>query len=56
MTEKDRIGALKNKHVELESEIKKEFGKSTPDDLLIAALKREKLRIKDELAGLEPAH
>ena len=53
MGELDRIDVLKSKHQELESEIEKEFQKQAPDDLLISALKRQKLRIKDELALLD---
>ena len=52
MADKDRIDVLKTRHQELESEIEREFESSTPADLLIATLKRQKLRIKDELAEL----
>ena len=54
MSKDDRIEMLKTKHSELEEAIKKENGRPYPDDIEIAGLKKQKLRIKDELAVLLP--
>ena len=43
---------LGQKHHELEEKILKESQRPCPDQFKIAALKKEKLRIKDELALL----
>jgi hypothetical protein len=48
----DRIESLKTKHADLEQQITSENTKPHPDDILIADLKKQKLRIKDELARL----
>ncbi len=53
MSDQDRIDVLKIKHHELDTEIERETEKPTPNDLLISALKKQKLRIKDQLAELE---
>jgi len=52
MTVEDRIESLKIKHSRLENEIDEESHRPQPDNMLIAALKREKLRIKDEIARI----
>ena len=44
------IQALKSKHQDLEAKIEEENSRPLPDEDLIAGLKREKLKIKDELA------
>jgi len=44
------IQALKAKHQDLEAKIDEENSRPLPDEDLIAGLKREKLKIKDELA------
>ena len=51
----DRIESLKSKHAELESLLAQENTRPHPDDVLIADLKKRKLRIKDELAKLAHA-
>jgi len=48
----DRVEALKAKHADLESKILEEENRPSPNELLIKELKREKLRIKDQIAGL----
>ena len=53
MTVEDRIESLKVKHSRLEHEIDAEVHRPLPDGMLIAALKREKLRIKDEIARMD---
>lgn len=48
----ERIDALKAKHQALETAIEEEFNRPRPDDIHIASLKKQKLRIKDEIASL----
>ena len=52
MTEAERIESLKSEHRELESKIEQESRRPAPDHTLVKTLKRQKLRIKDELASL----
>ncbi|MBF0248079.1 MAG: YdcH family protein [Alphaproteobacteria bacterium] len=47
-----RIDSLKSRHHELESAIEAENAKPYPNDIEIHALKKEKLKIKDELESL----
>ncbi len=51
----DRIESLKSKHADLEQQITLENARPHPDDDLIHDLKKQKLRIKDELAKLAHA-
>ena len=48
----ERIDALKAKHQALETEIEEEVHRPSPDDTHIASLKKQKLKIKDEIAVL----
>lgn len=48
----DRIESLKARHAALESAIEMETRRPQPDDSQIADLKRQKLRIKDELSRI----
>lgn len=50
MSERESVDALRTKHAELEALINEEEKRPSPDDIKIHELKREKLRIKDELA------
>jgi hypothetical protein len=50
MPDREHIDSLKSKHAELESMIDEEEKRPSPDDARIHELKREKLRIKDQLA------
>lgn len=52
MSVDERIDALKAKHQALENAIEQEFGRPIPDDAAIVGLKKQKLRIKDELATI----
>ncbi len=52
MTDQEQIEVLKVKHHDLESAIEIETKRPAPDDLVITSLKRQKLRVKDELASL----
>ena len=53
MSQKDRIEALKQKHAALERAIDEENSRPLPNDDVISDLKRQKLRIKDEIFQLE---
>lgn len=48
-----RVVALKEKHHDLEMRIEEETNRPLPDTVLIAGLKREKLRIKDEINTIQ---
>ncbi|MFQ5785721.1 MAG: YdcH family protein [Alphaproteobacteria bacterium] len=50
-----RLVALTSKHTELEEAIDDENHRPLPDSLRILRLKRQKLRIKDEIARLQHA-
>jgi hypothetical protein len=54
----ERLDSLKARHAGLEAQINEEAKRPHPDDTTIHALKKEKLRIKDEIARLErvPTH
>ncbi len=49
MTTEGHIAALERRHRELDRQIEAETTHLTQDDMLIAALKRKKLEVKDEL-------
>ena len=49
----DRIATLRARHTAIQHEIDKETNRPLPNAAVIAALKRRKLRLKDELAALE---
>lgn len=49
----ERIEALKSKHQALDAQIEEEENRPHPDDIVIHDLKKQKLRIKDEIAALE---
>ncbi|MET3924063.1 DUF465 domain-containing protein [Devosia sp. 2618] len=50
MTTEGHIAALERRHQELDRQIQTEMQSSRFDDLTIAALKRKKLEVKDELS------
>ena len=52
MTTEGHIAALERRHKELERQIDDEMTHLSHNDMMIAALKRKKLEIKDELAKL----
>ena len=52
MTQTEYIVNLKVRHQELEHEIQRERGRPLPDGMLVQALKRQKLRIKDKIFQL----
>lgn len=43
--------SLSNRHAQLDNRIESETRRPAPDALLIATLKREKLKLKDVLSG-----
>jgi hypothetical protein len=47
-----RKDALQYRHAELEDRLDNEFSRPAPDVEMIAEIKRQKLRIKDELARM----
>jgi hypothetical protein len=53
MSQKDHIEALREKHAALERAIDEENSRPLPNDDVITDLKRQKLRIKDEIYQLE---
>ena len=52
MTTEGHIAALERRHKEIERQIEDELTHLSHDDLMVAALKRKKLEIKDELQKL----
>jgi hypothetical protein len=48
----ERIAALKSKHAELEAALEEENQRPLPDSTVVADIKRQKLRIKDEIYRL----
>ncbi len=53
MSEQDRIEALREKHASLERALDEEAHRPMPDQGAIYDLKRQKLRVKDEIHQLE---
>ena len=51
MTADQPLDSLRSKHKSLEREIDEEVHRPLPDELHLAELKREKLRVKDQMAG-----
>ncbi len=47
-----RLQALSDRHQALEAQISQEGNRPRPDDLSLARLKREKLRLKEEMEKL----
>ncbi|MDB5405935.1 MAG: hypothetical protein JWL84_847 [Rhodospirillales bacterium] len=56
MSQQDRIESLRAKHAHLEHEIDDEIRRPAPNPETVTDLKRQKLRIKDEIFGLEHSH
>ena len=49
MTTEGHVAALERRHQELDRKIQSELQSTRYDDLAVAALKRKKLEVKDEL-------
>jgi hypothetical protein len=54
MSIEDRLASLKNKHAAIEAQLDEESHRPHPDDKHIAELKRQKLRLKDEISRIGP--
>jgi hypothetical protein len=52
MTMHEYVESLRSKHAHLEQQIDDELHRPLPDQSILTRLKREKLRIKDEIARL----
>lgn len=52
MSLQERIEALRGKHQALELAINEENTRPHPDDVRITTLKKQKLRIKEEIEGI----
>jgi len=52
MAEAARIRSLEERHATLEARIAEEGGRPRPDDMQLVRLKREKLRLKEEMEKL----
>lgn len=52
MAFEDRIESLRLKHQALEAELRLENQRPHPDDAILAKIKKEKLRLKDEMTRL----
>ncbi|MBJ3786790.1 YdcH family protein [Devosia sediminis] len=55
MTTEGHIAALERRHQELDRMIQSEMQNRQADDLMVSALKRKKLEVKDELYKLQGA-
>ena len=49
MTTEGHIAALERRHQELDRQIQAELQNSNADNLMVTALKRKKLEVKDEI-------
>lgn len=54
MSIEDRLESLRTKHAALEAELESETHRPNPDDVHVHDLKRQKLRLKDEMHRLSP--
>jgi hypothetical protein len=52
MPNTERVRSLEAKHAKLERELSHEEARPAPSTAVVASLKKEKLRIKDELARM----
>ncbi|CAK0764399.1 DUF465 domain-containing protein [uncultured Gammaproteobacteria bacterium] len=56
MSFEDRIQSLRMKHQTLETELQAETTRPMPDPDAVSRLKREKLKLKDEITRLSASH
>jgi len=54
MSQTERIQALRERHEALETKIDVESNRPHPNDMTVAELKKQKLRIRDEIEELAP--
>jgi hypothetical protein len=50
--ESSHVAALQAKHEGLERRLREEMGRPVPDSSMIQALKRQKLRLKEEISAI----
>lgn len=50
MMDTSHVSALQQKHAGLDRQIREEMSRTMPDDMVIQLLKKQKLRVKEELA------
>jgi hypothetical protein len=55
MSLQDHIGTLRARHCALDDDLAKEDHRPYPNEGVIGRLKREKLRLKDEIVALDRA-
>ena len=55
MSGENSIESLREQHRSLDAELEEESHRPAPDSARITELKREKLRIKDQIAAMEAA-
>lgn len=53
MSTHERIESLRSRHASVEARIQQEGRRPVPDEATVSSLKREKLRIKDEIEQLQ---
>jgi hypothetical protein len=53
VSEQEQLDELRAQHAKLKQDISNEYARPDPDDQRIAALKVQKLGIKDQIAELE---
>ncbi|WP_421706504.1 YdcH family protein [Algihabitans sp.] len=53
MSVHDRIESLRSQHAVVDNAIREESHRPHPDELRLHELKREKLRLKDEIATMQ---
>ncbi len=53
MNVEERVESLRQKHRDLEDAIEEENRRPMPDSAVLSDLKRQKLRVKDEIARLD---
>lgn len=46
------LEALKEKHKMLDAQIEEEMARPSPDEMLIQSLKKQKLKVKEEIVAL----
>ncbi len=54
MISEERLVVLRTRHAALEGEIDEENHRPHPDDFKISELKREKLKLKEQMEGIRP--
>ena len=56
MSSVERMDVLRSRHAGLEAEIDGENQRPHPDEIRLAELKREKLRLKEQIEGIRPVN